>query len=41
MTKEELLEQEAEEMKEIRAALEAQGMDPEEIERQVRNMKGE
>lgn len=35
MTKEELEKKEAEEMEEIRAALEAQGMDPEEIARQV------
>lgn len=41
MTKEELLKKEQEEMEEIRRALEAQGMDPEEIERHVKQLKGE
>lgn len=41
MTKEELLKKEQEEMEEIRQALEAQGMDPEEIERHVKQLKGE
>tara|TARA_B110000285_G_scaffold214398_1_gene259676 strand:- start:397 stop:534 length:138 start_codon:yes stop_codon:yes gene_type:complete len=41
MTKEELLKKEQEEMEEIREALEAQGMDPEEIERHVKQLKGE
>ena len=38
MTKEELHAKEQQEMEEIRQALEAQGMDPEEIERQVKQL---
>lgn len=41
MTKEELHAKEQQEMEEIRQALEAQGMDPEEIERHVKQLKGE